>query len=408
VALLERDGELDALERVVETGGILVIEGGAGIGKTSLLGAACERAKGSGREVLRARGSELESGFAFGVVRQLFERLASAADRDERRAMFAGPAASVQPLLFGQTGGAPATDTSFAVLHGLYWLAANIAARRPLVIAVDDAHWADSASLRWLAYLAPRLEGLALSLLVALRPAEPESEGASLLAVRAASAVVRPRVLGQSAAAAVARERLGAAANDALCASFWRASGGNPFYLQELLRAVDLGDSPSDQLDPSELVALGAEGVRRQVAGRLRHLDPRTLELAQALAVLGDGCELRRAAALADFDMDVASSLAAALVRLEVLGESSRRPFYIRLFARRSRRPWEATVGTRPIAPLPACSMPTMRRPVWSPRISCTFGLPATHGCSRVCARLRMRRSRVGRRWPAPSCFGAR
>ena len=48
------------------------------------------------------------------------------------------------PLLFGRVGEGAATDTSFAVLHGLYWLVANLAARRPLLIAVDDAHWADA------------------------------------------------------------------------------------------------------------------------------------------------------------------------------------------------------------------------------------------------------------------------
>ena len=50
---------------------------------------------------------------------------------------------------------------------------ANLAASRPLLIVVDDAHWADEPSLRWLAYLAPRLEGLAAGLLVALRPGDP-------------------------------------------------------------------------------------------------------------------------------------------------------------------------------------------------------------------------------------------
>ena len=53
---------------------MLVIEGRAGIGKTSLAEEACSRADELGHEVLRARGSELEAGFAFGVVRQLFER----------------------------------------------------------------------------------------------------------------------------------------------------------------------------------------------------------------------------------------------------------------------------------------------------------------------------------------------
>jgi DNA-binding CsgD family transcriptional regulator len=72
-------------------------------------------------------------------------------------------------------------------------------------------------------------------------------------------------------------------------------------------------------MSQSERLALGTEGVKRQVAGRLRRLDLRSLQLAQAIAVLGDGCELRLAAALAALEIEVASTLAAGLVRLEVL-----------------------------------------------------------------------------------------
>ena len=60
-----------------------------------------------------------------------------------------------------------------ATLHGLYWLTANVAARRPLMLAIDDLHWCDLASLRWLAYLLPRIEGLDLLVVVCLRAAEP-------------------------------------------------------------------------------------------------------------------------------------------------------------------------------------------------------------------------------------------
>src|SRR5207247_1797389 len=63
-------------------------------------------------------------------------------------------------------------DSSLATLHGLYWLSANLAARRPLLLTIDDLHWCDLPSLRWLAYLLPRMEGLALSVLVGLRPSE--------------------------------------------------------------------------------------------------------------------------------------------------------------------------------------------------------------------------------------------
>src|SRR5262249_9660597 len=155
------------LENLLERGSsLLLLEGGVGIGKTSLLETACGRAVGMGHEVLRARGSELERDFAFGIVRQLFDRRLARAAAAEREALLAGPAGSVRPLLLAEVGETLAFDTSFAVLHGLYWLTANVADRRPLLIAVDDVQWADEPSLRWLAYLAPRLGELAVALIV--------------------------------------------------------------------------------------------------------------------------------------------------------------------------------------------------------------------------------------------------
>jgi DNA-binding NarL/FixJ family response regulator len=322
VQLLERDDELAAVGRVVARGGVLVVEGGAGIGKTALLDAECRRAGAAGYEVLRARGSELEMAFAFGVVRQLFERRVADADADERDQLLVGPASAAWPLLSGELGDTPADDTSFAVLHGLYWLAANLAASKALVIAVDDAHWADDPSLRWLAYLAPRVEGLALSLLVALRPGEPALAETSLLALRAeAETVVRPRLLSLDAVGSIVRTSLGSEVSDELCEAVARASGGNPFYVRELLRTVDLDSRPAAELDPAELVVRGGEDMARRVVARVRRLDPQALRLSQALAVLGDGCELRHAAAVAGMEMGSALRLAAGLVRLEVLAQ---------------------------------------------------------------------------------------
>ena len=84
--LLEREREAAAVQQLVERGGgVLLIEGRAGIGKTSLLEVASRRAQDLKREVLSARGSELEADFPFGVVRQLFERRLAG-----RQALFAG------------------------------------------------------------------------------------------------------------------------------------------------------------------------------------------------------------------------------------------------------------------------------------------------------------------------------
>ncbi|MGN6170109.1 MAG: ATP-binding protein [Solirubrobacteraceae bacterium] len=319
--LLERERELAAVERLLASGGsALLVEGGAGLGKTVLVEAACHRAADLGREILRARGSGLEAGFAFGVVRQLFERRVLGSGESEREALLDGPAGAVRSLLFGAPGRRSAFDTSFAVLHGLYWLTVNLADRRPLLIAVDDAHWADEPSLRWLAHLAPRLDGLAVALLVALRPGKPASEGASLAALRAeATGVVRPGLLSEGAVGAIVRGAFSGDATDELCAAMWESSGGNPLYVAELLRAVELEDPQLTKLDPPALLAGGREGIGRRVVARVRGLDPRALRLAQALAVLGDGCELRHAAAISAVEMAQAMSLAAGLVRVEVL-----------------------------------------------------------------------------------------
>ena len=325
--LLERADELRALDAVLDTGGVLVIEGGVGIGKTSLVMRGCEAARRRGWRVLRGGGSELETGFAFGVVRQLFERELAAADPRQRAEWLAGPAGAVRGLLTGPAspGGAP---DPFAVVHGLYWLTVNMAARQPVLIAVDDAHWADPASLRWLAYLAGRLEGPEAAVVLALRPAEPASREGALLAIRMTSPAIRPALLSAAAVAAVVRAAMGSDTPDARCQALRAASGGNPFYLGELLRAeAETGKATAGTMLPAAgamLPAAGAmlpasEAVARHVEARIRRLDPAALGLAQALSVLGDECRLRHAAAMARLDTEMAIRLAAGLVRLEVL-----------------------------------------------------------------------------------------
>jgi hypothetical protein len=88
-------------------------------------------------------------------------------------------------------------DSSFAILHGLYWLCADLAERRPLCVVVDDAHWADAPSLRFLVFLAPRLEELPVALVVAARRAEAEGDAAVLesLAADAAAESIAPAPL---------------------------------------------------------------------------------------------------------------------------------------------------------------------------------------------------------------------
>src|SRR4051812_39806625 len=181
--LVERDRELAALEALVAeaaagAGRLALIEGPAGIGKSRLLAETRRLASRRGAHVLAARGADLERDFAFGVVRQLFEgALADPAIRAEALAGAAAPAGS----LFGAVADtADDAEPSFPVLHGLYWLTLNLAAERPLLLAVDDLHWCDRASLGFLSYLARRLDDAPVLLAATLRSAEPGVDPALL------------------------------------------------------------------------------------------------------------------------------------------------------------------------------------------------------------------------------------
>ena len=156
-ALLERDAALGRIdqrlrEAIAGGGSLLLVEGPAGIGKTRLVVAAARHGRELGLTTLSARGSELEQDFAYGLVRQLFEAPLVAASPPERAELLAGAAGRAAPLF----GVAPVRehvagallDPSFAILHGLYWLCANLAQRCPVLLCIDDVHWADQASLR--------------------------------------------------------------------------------------------------------------------------------------------------------------------------------------------------------------------------------------------------------------------
>jgi hypothetical protein len=104
--------------------------------------------------VVSARGGQLESDFAFGVARQLFEPMLAAAEASEREALLEGATGSAARLVTDAATEPPGGgDRGFATLHALYRLTVNLAARKPLLMVADDAHWAGDPSLRFLAYL---------------------------------------------------------------------------------------------------------------------------------------------------------------------------------------------------------------------------------------------------------------
>ena len=134
-ALLEREHEVERIRSALRgvgrrEGAVVVIEGAGGIGKSRLLEVARSRGSDLGFRVLSARATELEQGFPYGVVRQLFERLLSEADAGDRDRWLSGAAALAADVLIGaptvvppaQAPGPAPDDPSYAWQHGLYCL----------------------------------------------------------------------------------------------------------------------------------------------------------------------------------------------------------------------------------------------------------------------------------------------
>ena len=324
--LVEREREVRALEALLDgalagEGCVALIEGPAGIGKSRLLQLARRRGESAGAIALTARSSELEREFPYGVVRQLFE--AELADPAVRERALAGSAAAARPVFesLEPEPAADAGDASFATLHGLFWLMLNLAADRPLVLAIDDLHWCDRPSLRFLAYVTRRLEGLPVLLGVTLRTAEPGSDPALLseIANDLATSALRPGPLTDAAVRSLVHAALGGEAADAFCAAVHTATGGNPLLVRQLLRALEAEGVRGDAASAGVVREIGPSAVARTVLVRLARQPPEALAVARAVAVLGEGASLAAVAALAEVDEEGVARAAGGLARAEIL-----------------------------------------------------------------------------------------
>jgi DNA-binding CsgD family transcriptional regulator len=314
--LLERDLETEALAEAVTAatqgaGRLVVIAGPGGIGKTRLLETSGGLAKQVGARVLAARGHELERDFPYGVVRQLYEPVLAGASESERERWLSG-AAGLVPSLLSKAGADAAGEheETFARLHGLYWLFANVAAERPVVVLVDDGQWADDTSLRFLGFLARRVRELRLTLVVATRPGQPGRQPLLRDLISDPAALkLQPAPLSAAAVAAWIAADLGEDTDAVFADACREVTNGYPFFVRELLYEIRTEEIPLRADAAARVRELGPEGVASVVLVRLSGLPPAAAALARALAALGDGANLRtaaRLAALADDETDAA------------------------------------------------------------------------------------------------------
>ena len=322
--LVDRDRERAALIRALDeaasgTASVLLVEGPPGIGKSRLLQEARRLATERSVQVLSGRGSLLEKSFGYGLVRQLFEPMLADHARADR--LLGGAAAGAgQVFDLADARGSSDQAEPAAVLHGLYRLTLNAANDGPLALLVDDLQWCDASSLRFLAYLARRLERLPLVLVGTVRTGEPHEDEVLLGELYdVADAPMRPGALTSDGTAQLVRTRLGEHAHPAFIAACHRTTSGNPLLLRQLVRALDVEKVPPDVSHADTVMAVGSRAVSSIVLMRLRRVPAIFTAVARAVAVLGDGAELPEVAELAQLAEADAASAIAGLVRAEVL-----------------------------------------------------------------------------------------
>ncbi|MFD3451102.1 ATP-binding protein [Streptomyces sp. NPDC058691] len=337
--LLEREAELVAVDEALaeltgiradgaqqhvgpRRGGLLAVAAPAGLGKTTLLTETRRRASALGCTVLFARGGDQEQGVAFHVARQLLQpQLAGAGEAELRNTLgswygIVGPALG----LCTAEGGAPPDPQGIG--DGLDWVLTHIAVRRaPVVLVLDDAHWADPESLRWLSSFAPRAEELPMLVVVAYRPDElpPTAEAFRGLPDRSGSRPLGLEPLSAAAIGQLVRATVGDHADDAFCRECWAVTAGNPFEAVELTAKV-----VDRRLNPEESSAhllrdLAAAAKGSGLIARLERLGASTVRMAWAAAVLGTSISPAIAASVAGLGGEEAADAADRLRKARIL-----------------------------------------------------------------------------------------
>ena len=326
VGRAEETSSLDDALADVDRGRSATLElvGEPGIGKTRLLAELTARADARGQLVLSGSASELERDLPFSVfvdaldeyVRGLERRRLDALDEDVRAEL-----ALVFPSMT-----ALASEREVALQHERYRshravraLLEQLASTQPLVLVLDDLHWADSASVELLGALLRRPPAAPVLLALAVRPRQvPERLAASLDRAHREGTLIRLE-LG-TLSPEEARQLLGDAVDSADATVLYEESGGNPFFLEQLARSLDRAGGEAAVHDETWLASIGVPStVVAAITEELALLSrPARLAL-EGAAVAGDPFELELAAAAAKLPEPSVMEAVDELLQLDLL-----------------------------------------------------------------------------------------
>ncbi|HEV7774493.1 MAG TPA: AAA family ATPase [Conexibacter sp.] len=290
--LARLEGALDALDGGDLT--CLALEGEPGIGKTRLLGELRSRAEARGQLVLGGVAAEFERDLPFGVWIDALDAYVTAQQPDaEWDAVLLDELSGVLPSLrrAGHAPDAALADERYRAHRAVQRLLEQLAGDRPLVLVLDDLHWSDGASIELIAALLRRGPAAPVLLALSFRRGQAPPRLAAALAVPHVE-TLRLEPLSREAAA----ELLGELDERSL-ADVYALGGGNPFYLEQLVRAGAV--RAAVQLGGNGTTGVPA-AVAASLAEELASLSPPARALLDAAAVAGEPFEPDLAAAIAE------------------------------------------------------------------------------------------------------------
>lgn len=329
-ALVGRRGELGAIDEILAVlgdegaGGVLSVAGEPGIGKTRLLDELRSRARRRGCLVLAGRAAEFEGELPFGVLVDAMDDHLAALD-PKRLVALAGRAAALLAVAFPafepMAAGSPAvlTEERFRTHRAVRSLLSALAEAQPLVLVLDDLHWADAGSVEMLSHLLAHPPLGAVLLVVAFRPAQLARRLDSALADRLRLDGARRLDLAPLDRAE-AHQLLGPAVSVPLRDQFVEQSGGIPLFLQELARGAA---RPSAPARPSGMTPHVPDAVRMVLKSEITTLSVSAQALLHGAAVVGDPFEEDLAAIAADIGAGEALAAFDELLQAGIIGPTT-------------------------------------------------------------------------------------
>lgn len=243
--LIGREPALAALRAAVSAvssaelgrGQFLLIAGEPGIGKTALLAEAAAEAAASGARVLWGQSWDTDGAPPYWPWVQILRvAIAAGADPGDAVQLLPEPASTGLPADRPEPG-ADAAQARFRLFDGVVRCLAGLAAHRPVLVVLDDLHWADEGSLRLLEFAARHLAASRVLLLGAYRDEEATER---LRRLAGTAARVTPPGLSCAEVAGLMREVAASVPPESVAVDVWRRTGGNPFLVRELTSATEL------------------------------------------------------------------------------------------------------------------------------------------------------------------------